>query len=306
MDIYLPIAELPVNIILLLFLGGTAGILSGIFGIGGGFLLTPLLIFIGVPPPVAVATSANQIIAASFSGFLAHWRRMNVDIKMGILLLVGGFIGSTLGVWIFAALKSAGQLDLVISLIYVLFLGFVGTLMGIESFRTISKIRRGITITHNRGKWVKSLPLPWQTYFPRSDMSMSALLPIVIGIASGILVSLMGIGGGFVMIPAMIYLLGMPTNMVVGTSLFQTIFTTANVTLLHAIGTHSVDVVLAVILIFGAVIGAQIGTRISMRMPAEKLRGLLALIVLLVCLKLALGLLIEPDNLYNIEEIIGR
>ena len=306
MQIYLPIAELPVNIILLLALGCIAGILSGIFGIGGGFLLTPFLMFIGVPPAVAVATSANQIIAASVSGFLAHWRRMNVDIKMGLLLLLGGFVGSTFGVWIFALLKFAGQLDLVISLTYVLFLGFVGTLMGIESSRTILKKRKGIAETANRGKWVRSLPLPLQTYFPRSETTMSALLPILVGIVAGILVSIMGIGGGFVLIPAMIYLLGMPTNIVIGTSLFQTIFTTANVTLLHAIGTNSVDIVLAVILIFGAVVGAQIGTRISSRIPAERLRWMLAVLVISVCLKMGIDLFITPEDPFVIELLLGR
>jgi uncharacterized membrane protein YfcA len=179
-------------------------------------------------------------------------------------------------------------------------------MMGVESFRTIMKQKKGITVTHNRGKWMKSLPLPFPIYFPRSEMTISALLPVIIGIGSGILVSLMGIGGGFVLIPAMIYLLGMPTNIVVGTSLFQTIFTTANVTMLHAIGTHSVDIVLAVILIFGAVVGAQIGTRISSRLSAENMRGLLALLVLGVCFKLALGLLLTPEDPFTIEAIIGK
>ena len=301
MQIYLPIAEIPINIILLILLGGVAGVLSGIFGIGGGFILTPLLMFIGVPPPVAVATSANQIIAASVSGFLAHWRRMNVDIKMGIFLLIGGFIGSSLGVWIFAELKKAGQLNLVIALTYVFFLGIVGAMMGIESFRTIMKQRKGISTTLSRVKWIHSLPLPMQTHFPRSEITVSSLLPIGIGVIAGILVSIMGIGGGFVMIPAMIYLLGMPTNVVVGTSLFQTIFTTANVTILHALGTNTVDIVLAIILIIGAVFGAQIGTRISMKLPAERLRGLLAVLVLLVCVKLAVGLFVAPSDPFTIE-----
>lgn len=302
-QIYLPIAELPIDILLLLGLGGLAGILSGIFGIGGGFLLTPLLIFIGVPPAVAVATSANQIVASSMSGFLAHLRRMNVDVKMGAYLLVGGFIGSTVGVWIFAWLKSLGQLDLVISLTYVIFLGFVGSVMGIESIRTISHQKKGAPVESTDKHWLRDLPLPFQVHFPRSNITISAILPIIIGIGAGILVSLMGIGGGFIMIPAMIYLLGMPTNIVVGTSLFQTIFTTANVTVLQAMTTKAVDVVLALILIIGAVVGAQLGTRIGMRIPAEKLRGLLALIVLAVCIKLALGLIIEPDDPFSIEVI---
>lgn len=303
MQIYLPIAEIPVSILLLLGLGTMAGILSGLFGIGGGFLLTPLLIFIGVPPPVAVATSSNQIIASSLSGFMAHWRRLNVDIKMGLVLLLGGLIGSSLGVWVFATLKKIGQLDAVISITYVVFLGFVGLLMGIESSRTLIKQRRGTHVTRKRGKWAQNLPLPFKVHFPRSDITVSIFVPIVIGIGAGMLISLMGIGGGFVMIPAMIYLLGMPTSVVVGTSLFQTIFTTANVTFLHATTSYTVDVVLALILIIGGVIGAQIGTRLGLRISAEKLRGMLAIIVLAVCIKLAAGLFFAPDDPFSVEVI---
>ncbi len=311
MQIYLPIAELPVDIFLLLALGGMGGILAGMFGIGGGFLITPLLIFIGVPPAVAVATSTNQIIASSVSGFLAHLYRKNVDIKMGVFLLCGGFAGAAIGIWLFALLEAIGQIDIAISLIYVIFLGFIGILMAIESSRTIlnqnkppekRKKKKKKSGKHQGylGKKLRHMDLPWKVHFPHSDLTISAILPISIGILAGIMVSLMGIGGGFVMIPAMIYILGMPTQVVVGTSLFQIIFTTSFVTILHAINTQAVDIVLALLLIIGGVIGAQFGTVLGLKLPAEKLRGLLALIVLSVCTKLALDLLLEPENLYTV------
>lgn len=300
MTIYLPIAEIPVNIFLLLALGGLAGILAGMFGIGGGFLMTPLLIFIGVPPAVAVATSSNQIVAASVSGCIAHFRRGNVDIKMGIVLLLGGVVGSSLGVALFAWLKSLGQIDLVISLTYVLFLGTIGTLMAMESFRAIRRIKSGQTAPAKKIRALHALPLPFKMKFPRSELEISALLPLGVGVVAGILVSLMGIGGGFIMIPAMIYLLGMPTAVVVGTSLFQTIFTTGNVTILQAATTQTVDVVLAMILLTGSVIGAQFGSTLSLKISAEKLRAMLALMVLAVCFKLALGLVLTPAEPYAI------
>lgn len=302
MLIYLPIAEIPVNIFLLLALGGMAGILAGMFGIGGGFLMTPLLIFIGIPPAVAVSTSANQIVAASVSGFLAHWHKRNVDIKMGIFLLIGGWIGSSAGVWLFAILKKLGQLDLVISLAYVVFLGSVGAMMALESRRALRRAKEGIVPVMPR--LPRSLRrLPWQIYFPHSDLTISAWLPIAVGVGTGILVSLMGIGGGFILMPAMIYLLGMPTSVVVGTSLFQTIFTTANVTLLQAIGTQTVDIVLAMLLLTGSVIGAQIGTKLGMRIAPEKLRLFLALLVLTVCFRIALGLVLSPGDLFSVERV---
>ncbi len=299
MLIYLPIAELPLNIFLLLALGGLGGILAGMFGIGGGFLLTPLLIFLGVPPPVAVASATNQIIASSVSGFLAHWKRDNVDIKMGLFLLMGGIIGSSFGVWLFAIFKKLGQIDLVISLTYVLFLGTIGVMMGIESARAIRRQKQGIAPMRPIGarfQWLRDLPLPFVTNFPRSDLKTSALLPVGVGVVGGVLVSLMGIGGGFIMIPAMIYILGMPTAVVVGTSLFQIIFTTSNATILQAVNTQSVDIVLSLLLIIGGVFGAQFGTKLGMKLPAEKMRGLLALIVIAVCLRLALGLFFTPDD----------
>ncbi len=300
MQIYLPIAEMSVSIFLLLAMGGGVGFLSGMFGVGGGFLMTPLLIFIGVPPPVAVATEANQIVASSVSGVLAHWRRGNVDFKMGTVLLVGGFFGSSLGAWLFKMLREAGQIDLVISLAYVLFLGIIGSLMVVESSRALLRRRSG---TAKRGKlhqhnWLHGLPFKMR--FRRSKLYISALLPLCIGFLVGILSAIMGVGGGFVMVPAMIYLLGMPTVVVVGTSLFQIIFVTANVTLLHSVNTQTVDVLLALMLLAGAVVGAQIGTRVGTKLRGEQLRGLLALMVLGVTAKLAYGLVATPVELFTI------
>ena len=307
MQIYLPIAEMPVNVLLILFLGGVTGLLSGMLGVGGGFLMTPLLIFIGIPPAVAVSSSANQIIAASFSGFLAHMRRQNVDFKMGFILLLGGFVGSSLGVWLFAILKALGQIDLVISLTYVFFLGTIGMLMAVESTRAIIRKRKNILPPKKKKKtgWLSTVNLPFVTNFPRSERDISIILPLVIGFAVGVLVSLMGIGGGFVMVPAMIYILRMPTSVVFGTSLFQIMFITANVTLLQAINTHTVDVILAILLLTGSVVGAQFGTRLGMKLPAEQLRALLAFLVLTVVFKLAAGLFISPTNLYEVILLDG-
>jgi len=292
MQIYLPIAEVSVNIFLILGMGGGVGFLSGLFGVGGGFLMTPLLIFIGIPPAVAVATEANQIVASSVSGVLAHWKRGNVDIKMGVLLLIGGVIGSTFGVWLFTFLKSLGQIDLVIKLSYVIFLGIIGFLMLIESINSMraskSKVRKKAH-THN---WFHGLPFKMR--FRKSRLYISAILPIGIGIFVGILSAIMGVGGGFVMVPAMIYLLGMPTAVVVGTSLFQIIFVTANVTILQSVSNYSVDIVLALLLLVGGVVGAQFGARFGGRMQGEQLRGLLALIVIGVCLKLTYDLVVTP------------
>lgn len=301
MQIYLPIAGMPVNIFLILFLGGITGVLSGMFGVGGGFLMTPLLIFIGIPPAVAVSSSANQIIAASFSGFLAHWRRQNVDFRMGFLLLIGGMAGSSLGVWLFTLLQKVGQVDLVISLAYVIFLGSVGTLMAIESIKTIlHKRNHSSPPKRDRRPMLHIIPLPFKMHFPRSNLHVSALLPLIIGFLVGILVSLMGVGGGFLMVPAMIYLLRMPTSVVIGTSLFQIIFITANVTFLQAINTHTVDIILALLMLTGSVIGAQFGTRIGMKFPAEQLRAMMAILVLLVVVKLGYRLFIRPSNLFEI------
>ncbi|MCP4330462.1 MAG: sulfite exporter TauE/SafE family protein [Alphaproteobacteria bacterium] len=306
MQIYLPIAEMSVDIFLLLGMGGAVGILSGLFGVGGGFLMTPLLIFIGVPSPVAVATEANQIVASSVSGALAHWRRGNVDFKMGLVLLFGGILGSTFGVVLFTWLRSLGQVDLVIKLSYVIFLGIIGALMFVESLRAIFRRRQqtgGRRRLHEH-MWVHGLPLKMR--FRRSKLYISALLPLGVGFLVGILAAIMGVGGGFLMVPAMIYLIGMPTSVVVGTSLFQIIFVTANVTFLQAMNNQTVDVVLALILLIGGVVGAQIGTRLGARLRGEELRGLLALMVLGVCGKLLFDLVTTPDDLYSIGVEIGH
>jgi hypothetical protein len=303
MDIYLPIAELSVNALVLLGIGGGIGALSGIFGVGGGFLMTPLLIFIGIPPAVAVATGANQIVAASISGVLAHWRRGNVDIKIGMVLLVGGLVGSTVGVWIFSALKAIGQVDLVVNICYVVFLGIIGSLMLFESIKAMmaqKAHKRKKSHTHN---WTHGLPFKMK--FRRSRLYISALLPLSVGFFVGILSAIMGVGGGFVMVPAMIYLLGMPTVVVVGTSLFQIIFVTANVTILQAVGNQSVDIVLALLLIVGGVVGAQLGARVGERLNGEQLRGLLAMMVILVALKLLLDLATRPNDLYSIMRVVS-
>ena len=306
MQIYLPIAELSVNIFLFLGMGACVGFLSGLFGVGGGFLMTPLLLFAGIPAAVAVATEANQIVASSVSGALAHWRRGNVDIKMGVVLLLGGFIGSTLGVWVFGLLQGLGQIDLVIRLSYVVFLAIIGGLMLVESLRAISRQRKpgGKRRKLHQHNWLHGLPFKMR--FRRSKLYISALLPLGIGILVGILAAIMGVGGGFIMVPAMIYLLGMPTVMVVGTSLFQIIFVTANVTFLQAWQNQTVDIFLALLLMTGGVIGAQLGTRASSKFPAEQLRSMLALIVLGVCARLAYELLVRPDDLFTIGAAVGH
>ncbi|MBE1297296.1 sulfite exporter TauE/SafE family protein [Phycobacter azelaicus] len=300
MQIYLPIAEVSVNAFLLLGLGGMVGILSGMFGVGGGFLMTPLLFFIGIPPAVAVATEANQIVASSFSGVLAHFRRRTVDIKMGLVLQAGGLIGAALGVVVFNHLKELGQVDLLVKLCYVVFLGVVGGLMFIESLNALRKSRKpgaGAPVRRQRG-WVHALPFKMR--FRTSGLYISVIPPIMVGVVVGILAAIMGVGGGFIMVPAMIYILGMPTKVVVGTSLFQIILVTGFTTMLHATTNYTVDIVLAVLLLVGGVIGAQIGTRIGTYLKAEQLRILLAIMVLAVCGKLGLDLLIMPDELFSL------
>ena len=300
MHIYLPIAEISVNIFLVLGLGAGVGMLSGIFGVGGGFLMTPLLIFLGISPPVAVGTEANQILASSVSGVIAHWRRGNVDFKMGSVLLAGGLIGSTFGVWLFKALRDLGQIDLVIKLSYVIFLGIIGFLMLVESLRALQRSRSpgGARRKLHQHNWLHGLPFKMR--FRKSKLYISALLPLLIGIFVGILSAIMGVGGGFIMVPAMIYLLGMPTNIVVGTSLFQIIFVTANATFWQASLNQTVDMILAFLLLLGAVIGAQVGTTVGSKLKGEQLRGLLALIVIAVCVKIGADLVITPDDLYSI------
>lgn len=303
MDIYLPIAEVSVNVFLILGLGGLVGFLSGLFGVGGGFLMTPLLIFVGIPAPVAVATEANQIVASSVSGVLAHWRRNNVDVKMGMVLLAGGVVGSSVGVWIFTWLKNMGQIDLFIRLAFVVFLGIVGLLMLGESLRSrYQRVTRAPT-RRDRRSWIDRLPLKMR--FRRSRLYISALLPVGVGFVVGMLAAVMGVGGGFIMVPAMIYLLGMPTAVVVGTSLFQIIFVTANVTMLQAITNQTVDLVLALLLLVGGVVGAQFGVRAGARLHGDQLRALLAILVLAVAGKLAYDLVATPADLYSLGEAIG-
>ncbi len=306
MLIYLPIAEVSVNAFLLLGLGGLVGVLSGMFGVGGGFLMTPLLFFIGIPTTVAVATEANQIVASSFSGVLAHLRRKTVDFKIGTVLMLGGLLGAAIGVLLFNYLKSLGQVDLLVKLCYVVFLGIIGGLMFFESLRAIRRTSRNLAPpkkSRQRG-WVQKLPL--KIRFRTSGLYISIIPPLIVGVFVGILAAIMGVGGGFIMVPAMIYILGMPTKVVVGTSLYQIIFVTAFTTLLHATTNYTVDVALAVLLLVGGVIGAQIGTQIGTRLKAEQLRILLAIMVLMVCSKLALDLLIQPSELYSIESAGGR
>jgi len=275
------------------------GVLSGMFGVGGGFLMTPLLFFIGIPPAVAVATEANQIVASSFSGVLAHVKRKTVDFRMGTVLLIGGLVGAALGVQLFNTLKSMGQVDLLVKLCYVVFLGIIGGLMFLESWRAIRRSKSATPITtRKKHGWVHSLPFKMK--FRTSGLYISVIPPAIIGVFVGILAAIMGVGGGFIMVPAMIYILGMPTKVVVGTSLFQIIFVTAFTTLLHATTNYTVDMALAVLLLVGGVVGAQIGTRIGVNMKAEQLRILLSIMVLAVCFKLALELLIEPAELYSI------
>jgi len=302
MSIYLPIAEMNVNILLIIFIGMLVGGLSGLFGVGGGFLMTPLLIFLGIPPAVAVGTEAPHVLASSISGAIAHWRRRNVDIKMGFILLLGGIAGSTVGVNIFKILIGFGQVDLIIQLLFVFFLGLVGFSMLFESARTtIKKYRTTSTIRTklHQHSWLHGLPFKMR--FHRSKLYISTIPPLLIGFVVGILSAMMGVGGGFIMIPAMVYILGMSTNVVVGTSLFQIIFVTANSTFFQSYLNQTVDIVLATLMIVGGVIGAQIGARLGTRIRAEYLRGALAFIVLMVCLKIFLDLTLTPNELFSLS-----
>ena len=301
LQIYLPIAELSVNILIILGMGAAVGFLSGMFGVGGGFLMTPLLIFHGIPPAVAVATEANQIVASSVSGALAQWRRGNVDMKMGTVLLIGGIGGSFFGVQLVKLLRETGQIDLIISLSYVTFLGIIGALMLVESLRALSKARGGNPVSSRRPgqhNWIHGLPFKMR--FKRSKLYISAIPPLMIGVFVGLLAAIMGVGGGFIMVPAMIYLLRVPTNVVVGTSLFQIIFVTSVTTILHSTTNQTVDVVLALILMIGGVIGAQFGAAAGQKLRGEQLRALLALMVLGVCVRMATDLVIEPSELFSI------
>ena len=301
MDIYLPIAELSVNAALIVGLGLLVGMTSGLFGVGGGFLMTPLLMFVGIPPAVAVASSATQVTGSSVSGALAHWRRGGVDMKMGAVLVAGGVVGALIGSVIFRLLQSVGQIDLTITLIYVAFLSLVGLSMLIETVRTLRRQAAGIrprrTRRHNR----LIASLPGRMRFRAAGLYISPLAPFLIAVVVGALTFVMGIGGGLIMVPILIYVLGMSVGVVVGTSLFQIVFTTAAITLLHAVQSKTVDIVLAVLLLVGGVFGAQFGARIAIGLPPEKLRLALAILVLIVAGRLFVGLTWEPDNLFTVK-----
>ena len=304
MYIYLPIAEQPIHSLAILGVGAFLGLIMGLVGVGGGFLLTPIMMFLGIPPPVAVASVANQLVAPSVSGVLSHWKRSNVDFKMGTVLLLGGIVGSSIGVLLFNFLGKIGQLDFVIKSSYVIFLTIIGTLMFLESVRLILRTRKGKV---SRGKlhqhnWLHGLP--FKIRFRKSKLYISILLPILIGVIVGILAALMGIGGGFIIVPAMIYLLGMPTSLVVGTSLFQIIFVAANTTILQASQNQTVDIILATILLLGSVIGVQIGSRFANILKGEYLRLILSSIIILVSLILLVDLITVPSDLFSV--IISR
>jgi len=301
MQIYLPIAEVSVNALTLLGIGGGVGLLSGMFGVGGGFLITPLLFFFGIPPAVAVATGVNQVVASSVSGVLAHLKRKTVDLRMGMVLLGGGLAGSAVGIWLFNLLSALGQIDLTVQLSYVAFLGVIGLLMFRESLGALRRAGRADAPRRklHQHLWVHKLPLKMK--FRTSGLYISVIPPVLVGLSVGVMAAVMGVGGGFIMVPAMIYLLGMPTKVVVGTSLFQIIFVAGFTTVMHAATNQSVDMILAFLLIVGGVFGAQIGTRLGLRLRAEQLRILLSLIVLAVAGKIAVDLFVMPSELYSVR-----
>ncbi|PHP65498.1 permease [Zhengella mangrovi] len=306
MSIYLPIAELSANMAVLLAMGAAVGFISGMFGVGGGFLITPLLIFYNIPPAVAVATGANQVVASSFSGSLVHLKRKTIDFKLGAMLLLGGFAGSLGGVFVFAKLRELGQLDLIVSLLYVVFLGTVGGLMLWESLGAIIRTKQGAPANLRRPgqhNWIHKLPMKMR--FRASKLFVSVIPVLGLGAFIGFLASIMGVGGGFIMVPAMIYLLKVPTNVVIGTSLFQIMFVAAFTTIVHAMTNQTVDVVLAFLLMIGSVIGAQYGAKVGQRLRGEQLRALLAGLVLLVCLRLGIDLFLHPANIYSIAAVGG-
>ncbi|MCJ2187949.1 sulfite exporter TauE/SafE family protein [Novosphingobium beihaiensis] len=304
MDVYLPIANLSVNGLIIVGLGAITGVLSGIFGVGGGFLTTPLMIFYGIPPTVAAASAASQVTGASVSGVFAHSRRGGVDYQMGSVMVAGGILGTGIGAVLFNVLEKLGQIDTVISILYVLLLGSIGGLMAKESIQAIRAERSGVPIAARKRRhhpMVASLPMRWRFY--RSGLYISPLAPLLLGVGTGILTMLMGIGGGFILVPAMLYILGMSANVVVGTSLWQILFTTMATTMMHALTTHAIDIVLASLLLFGSVTGAQIGVMFSQKANPVKLRLLLAAIVLLVAARMALGLGYRPDEIYTVAPL---
>lgn len=301
MDIYLPIAEMSVNAFLILALGGAVGFLSGMFGVGGGFLTTPLLIFYGVPPTVAAASAASQVTGASVSGVFAHTRRAGVDFQIGSVMVAGGIVGTMIGAFLFRLFQQLGQIDTVISVLYVVMLGSVGTLMARESIQEIKAERTGVSIPTRKRRHhplVASLPMRWRFY--RSGLYISPFAPLLVGVGVGILTMLMGIGGGFVLIPAMLYVLGMSARVVVGTSLFQILFVTMATTMMHAMTTKAVDILLAGLLLLGSVTGAQLGAQLAQKASPVQLRLVLAILVLLVAGRLALGLGYRPDEIYSV------
>ena len=297
LHLYLPIAGNSVNIFLIFAMGGAVGILSGIFGVGGGFLMTPLLIMVGIPPTIAAASDSNQIVGASTSGTLAHYKMGNVDFKMGILLLIGGVTGGTFGVQIIKVLRQLGNADFLIKITYVLMLGFVGSYMFIESLQALRKQKKppSEVSPQKQSKYAMIVNrLPWQTNFEKSGIRLSVLMPLVLGTFVGILAAIMGVGGGFIMVPVMVYLLRMPMHVVVGTSLFQILFTCIDVTIMQAYSNHTVDFILALILLLGSTLGAQFGARVSKKLKGDQLKILLASLVLFVMVKMLLDLLIHP------------
>ena len=301
MDVYLPIANLSVNGLVIVALGALTGILSGMFGVGGGFLTTPLMIFYGIPPTVAAASAASQVTGASVSGVFAHSRRAGVDYQMGAVMVAGGIIGTGLGAALFSLLQALGQIDIVINLLYVLLLGSIGTIMARDSWQALKAQRTGIPLPARKRRhhpMVANLPMRWRFY--RSGLYISPLAPLILGIFTGILTMLMGIGGGFVLVPAMLYILGMSASVVVGTSLFQILFVTMATTMMHSVTTRAVDIVLAALLLLGSVSGAQIGAQLAQQFPAEKLRLVLAAVVLLVALRMGLGLGWRPDEIFTV------
>jgi uncharacterized protein len=306
MTLYLPIAEMSVSVIVYVMLGVSVGFLSGLFGVGGGFLLTPLLTFLGVPAAVAVATSSSHVVASSVSGAVTHYRRGNVDVRMGLVMLAGGLAGTYLGVAAVKLLRIAGYFDLTVSLLYVLFLGAVGTIILVEGINASRQLAaKGTRSSRRPGQHIWLDGLPFKMRFPRSKLYMSVVPPIIIGAFIGFMSAVMGIGGGFVIIPAMIYLLRMPTGLVVGTSLFQTVFVAAVATVLHAVENQTVDVVLGLILIVGGVIGAQIGARVGDRIKGEHLRVLLGAVILLVAMRMAVDLVIPPRDVFSLAAPSG-
>ena len=300
MDIYLPIAGQSVNALFIIALGGLVGILSGMFGVGGGFLTTPLLIFYGIPPPVAVASATTQITGASVTGVMAHARRGGVDLQMGAVMVFGGMFGSLLGAAVFRALQASGQIDVVINALYVLLLGYIGVLMLKDALTALGVIKTAMPAERPRhNRWVASLPLRWRFY--SSGLYISPLAPLALGFGAGILTMLLGIGGGFILIPAMIYLLGMPARVVIGTSLAIILCISAGTTMTHALTTRAVDIVLAGLLLVGGVVGAQYGAVLATRMKPDFLRLALAVVILLVGARMALGLAWRPDEIFSVE-----